>query len=38
VCSHRIALSAEAELRGSDPQSIMTSVLDEVEVPRRRET
>jgi MoxR-like ATPase len=36
VCSHRIALSAEAELRGSDPQSIMSSVLDEVEVPRRR--
>ena len=37
VCSHRIALSPEAELRGSDPQIVMSSVLDEVEVPRRRD-
>ena len=37
VCSHRIALSAEAELRGSDTVTIMSSVLDEVEVPRRRD-
>lgn len=37
VCSHRIALTPEAELRGADTRSIMANLLDEVPVPRRRE-
>jgi MoxR-like ATPase len=37
VCSHRIALTPEAELRGSDTRSIMANLLDEVPVPRSRE-
>lgn len=37
VCSHRIALTPEAELRGADTVSIMANLLDEVPVPRRRE-
>jgi MoxR-like ATPase len=37
VCSHRIALTPEAELRGVDTSSIIAGVLDEVEVPRRRD-
>ena len=36
ACSHRIALSPEAELRGVSTESIMSQVLDEVEVPRHR--
>ncbi|MEZ5297880.1 MAG: MoxR family ATPase [Ilumatobacteraceae bacterium] len=37
VCAHRIALTPEAELRGASPSSIIAGVLDEVEVPRRRD-
>lgn len=37
VCSHRIALTPEAELRGSDTTTIMANLLDEVPVPRSRE-
>ncbi len=37
VCAHRIALTPEAELRGASTSSIIASVLDEVEVPRRRD-
>ena len=37
VCSHRIALTPEAELRGSDTVTIMANLLDEVPVPRSRE-
>ena len=37
VFGHRIAPSPEAELRGVDPDSIVATVLDETEVPRRRE-
>ncbi len=37
VCSHRIALTPEAELQGADTDTIMASVLDEVPVPRSRE-
>jgi len=36
VCAHRIALSPEAELRGVSTDSIVSQVLDEVEVPRHR--
>jgi MoxR-like ATPase len=37
VCSHRVALSPEAELRGVSATAIVSAVLDEVEVPRRRD-
>jgi MoxR-like ATPase len=37
VCSHRIALTPEAELRGADTRSIMATLLDDVPVPRRRD-
>ena len=37
VCSHRIALTPEAELRGSQTDQIMATLLDEVPVPRTRE-
>lgn len=37
VCSHRIALTPEAELRGSETNMIMATLLDEVPVPRSRE-
>jgi len=37
VCSHRIALTPEAELRGAQTDQIMTTLLDEVPVPRTRE-
>jgi MoxR-like ATPase len=37
VCSHRIALTPEAELRGSETKTIMANLLDEVPVPRSRE-
>ncbi len=37
VCSHRIAPTPEAELRGVEVASIMATVLDEVAVPRSRE-
>ena len=37
VCGHRIALTPEAELRGASTSSIIAGVLDEVEVPRRRD-
>ncbi|MDJ0768196.1 MAG: MoxR family ATPase [Ilumatobacter sp.] len=37
VCSHRVALTPEAELRGADTNSIMATLLDEVPVPRSRE-
>ncbi len=37
VCGHRIALTPEAELRGTQSETIMTQLLDEVAVPRSRE-
>jgi MoxR-like ATPase len=37
VCSHRIALTPEAELRGAQTVQIMATLLDEVPVPRTRE-
>ena len=37
VCSHRIALTPEAELRGAQTEQIMATLLDEVPVPRTRE-
>jgi MoxR-like ATPase len=37
VCSHRIALTPEAELRGADTAHIVAALLDEVAVPRTRE-
>jgi MoxR-like ATPase len=37
VCSHRIALTPEAELRGAQTDNIMATLLDEVPVPRTRE-
>jgi len=37
VCSHRIALSPEAELRGADTRVIMADLLDGIPVPRRRD-
>ena len=37
VCSHRIALTPEAELRGAETVQIMATLLDEVPVPRTRE-
>ncbi len=37
VCSHRIALTPEAELRGAQSDQIMSALLDEVPVPRTRE-
>jgi MoxR-like ATPase len=37
VCAHRVALTPEAELRGVSPDTIIATVLDEVEVPRRRD-
>ena len=37
VCGHRIALTPEAELRGTTTAEIMADVLDQVSVPRSRE-
>ncbi len=37
VCSHRIALTPEAELGGADTKAIMATILDDVPVPRHRE-
>lgn len=37
VCSHRIALTPEAELRGADTDTIMATILGDVPVPRHRE-
>ncbi len=37
VCTHRIALTPEAELRGATTDDIMATLLDEVPVPRTRE-
>ena len=37
VCSHRIALTPEAELRGADTNSIMSTIIDDIPVPRHRE-
>lgn len=37
VCSHRISPTPEAELRGTDTESIMAGILDETPVPRSRE-
>ena len=37
VCSHRIALTPEAELRGTTTDEILTGILDDVPVPRTRE-
>ncbi len=37
VCTHRIALTPEAELRGASTELVMATLLDEVPVPRSRE-
>ncbi len=37
VCSHRIALTPEAELRGNSTEDIVATILDDVPVPRTRE-
>jgi MoxR-like ATPase len=37
VCGHRIALTPEAELRGSNTDTIVAELLDEIAVPRERE-
>lgn len=37
VCSHRIALTPEADLRGASTDEIVAAILDDVPVPRTRE-
>ena len=37
VLSHRLALSAEAELRGARPDTVLADIIDQVPVPRRRD-
>ena len=37
VCSHRIALTPEAELRGADTRTIVDEIVESIPVPRRRE-
>ena len=34
VLGHRMVLSAEAEISGERPQSVLQSVLDRIDVPR----
>lgn len=37
VCTHRMALTAEAELRGVRVDNLLADIIDEVPVPRSRE-
>ena len=37
VFTHRMALTAEAELRGVRAESILADIIDEIPVPRTRE-
>jgi MoxR-like ATPase len=37
VCSHRMALTPEAELRGARIESVLADLVDEISVPRTRE-
>lgn len=37
VLSHRLALSAEAELRGARADTVLADIIDQVPVPRRRD-
>jgi MoxR-like ATPase len=37
VCTHRMALTAEAELRGARVENVLADIVDEVPVPRSRE-
>ena len=37
VCSHRMALTPEAELRGARIESVLADLVDEIPVPRTRE-
>ena len=37
VLSHRLALSAEAELRGARADTVLGDIIDQVPVPRRRD-
>ena len=37
VCSHRMALTPEAELRGVRVANVLADVIDEIPVPRTRE-
>ena len=37
VCSHRMALTPEAELRGVHIESVLADLVDEIPVPRTRE-
>ena len=37
VLSHRMALTAEAELRGARVENVLADIIDEVPVPRTRE-
>jgi MoxR-like ATPase len=38
VCSHRMALTAEAELRGARVETVLADIIDDVPVPRTRES
>jgi MoxR-like ATPase len=38
VFAHRMALTAEAELRGVRVQTVLADIIDEIPVPRNRET
>jgi MoxR-like ATPase len=38
VCGHRMALTAEAELRGARVETVLADILDDVPVPRHRES
>lgn len=38
VCAHRMALTAEAELRGARIENVLADIIDEVPVPRSRVT
>jgi MoxR-like ATPase len=37
VCTHRMALTAEAELRGVRVESVLADIIDDIPVPRSRE-
>ena len=37
VLAHRMALTAEAELRGARVANVLAEIIDEVPVPRTRE-
>ncbi len=37
VCAHRMALTAEAELRGARIETVLADIIDDVPVPRTRE-